>query len=62
MPKKPTYNDLMQGTSAELKKTYKLTDRQLETAVRYHSNDIKPSDAAGRREFYESVYSSKRKS
>lgn len=60
MSKGPTFNDIMQGTSAELKKTYKITDRQLETCVRDHGYGIK--DAQGRRDFYESVYNGKRKS
>ncbi len=59
MPKLPTYNDLMQGTSAELKKTYKINDRQLEVATRRQMDGASSKE---RRDFYESVYSSKRKS
>lgn len=55
----PTYNDLMTGTSAELKKTYKLNDKQLEVATRRQMDGASSSD---RREFYESVYNTKRKS
>lgn len=56
---KVTYNDIMQGTQQELKKTYKLNDRQLEVAVRKHMDGANHNE---RREFYESVYNSKRKS
>ena len=60
MAKGPTWNDINQGTAAELKKTYKLTDRQLEVSVRDHGYGIK--DPQARRDFYESVYNGKRKS
>ena len=56
---KPTFHDLMQALPAELKKTYKLDDRQLEQQVRRHHDG---ANASERREFYESVYSLKRKS
>jgi hypothetical protein len=59
MSKMPTYNDLMTGTSAELKKTYKITDRQLEVATR---RQMDGANSQERREFYESVYNTKRKS
>jgi hypothetical protein len=60
MSKGPTWNDLKEATSADLKRVYKLNDRQLEVSVRKHmdgtTNDVQ------RRAFYESVYSSKGKS
>lgn len=59
MSKQPTYNDLMQGRVSELKKTYNISDRQIEQSIRKHTDGSNPSE---RREFYESVYSSKRKS
>lgn len=58
--KMPTFLDLKEATSADLKRVYKLNDRQLEVAVRRHSSDIKTPE--GRRDFYESVYNNKRKS
>ncbi len=55
---KPTWQDLHNATSAELKKTYKLTDRQLEKSVRDHAYGANTDQ---RRAFYETVYSSKSK-
>lgn len=57
---KVTFNDLKDASSSDLKRVYKLDDRGLERAVRKHMDGI--NTAHGRREFYESVYSSKRKS
>jgi hypothetical protein len=48
-----TWNDLHNATHHELKKTYKLTDRQLENQIRRHwdgSNQIE------KRKLYETVY------
>lgn len=57
---KPTFKDLTEATSADLKRVYKLDDKGLEKAVRSHWDGIqKPAE---RREFYESVYNTKRKS
>ncbi len=56
---KPTFLDLTQGLPSEVKKTYKLTDRQFEQQVRRHHDG---ANASERREFYESVYNKGRKS
>ena len=50
---KVTWNDLHNATQQELKKTYKLTDRQLEQQVRSH---LDGSDAKDRRNLYQTVY------
>jgi len=50
---KVTWNDLYDATQNELKKTYKLSDRQLEQHVRKHMDG---ADAKERRNLYESVY------
>ena len=60
MAKLPTYNDLSEATSADLKRVYKLSDKGLEQAVRKHWDGV--STSAERRDFYESVYNNKRKS
>ena len=60
MIKGPTWNDLREATTADLKRVYKLNDRQLEVNVRKHMDGV-TSDVQ-RRSFYESVYSSKGKS
>ena len=57
---KVTWNDLSEATSADLRRVYKLNDKQLEGQVRKHMDGS--TNNAERREFYESVYSSKRKS
>ena len=57
--KGPTWNDLKNATPAELKKTYKLNDRQLENGVRRHLNG---ADASERRSVYETVNNLKDKS
>jgi hypothetical protein len=56
---KPTYYDLVQGHPTEVKKKYKLNDRQFEQQVRRHHDG---ANAVERRDFYESVYNQKRKS
>lgn len=56
--KKVTWNDLREATSADLKKTYKLNDCQLEHAVRNH---LDGANAAERRQLYGTVYDSKNK-
>ena len=60
MAKGPTWNDLQNATPADLKRVYKLDEKSLGVAVMKHSNDINTPQE--RREFYDSVYSSKRKS
>lgn len=57
--KKIGWNDLMQGHQDDLKRIYKVNDRQLEQAVRRHLDGSSPKD---RREVYENVYNNKRKS
>ena len=54
---KVTWNDLHNGTFKELKKTYKLTDRQLEGQVRRHMDGI--STVEQRSDFYKKVYDKK---
>jgi hypothetical protein len=53
MSKQPTWNDFQEAKPAELKKTYKLNDRQLENAYRNHLNG---ADANDRRSMYDKLY------
>lgn len=53
MTKKVTWQDLSNATSHELKKTYKLTDNQLEHQVRKHWDGANTKE---RRDLYETVY------
>jgi hypothetical protein len=53
---KITWNDLSEGTFKELKKTYKLNDRQLENHVRRHMDG---ANAGERRELYKTVWDKK---
>ena len=53
---KITWGDLHQATSAELKKVYKVNDRQLEQHVRKHMDG---ANAQERRGLYETVYGKK---
>lgn len=55
--KKVSYHDLMTASSSEIKKTYKLNDRQLEQAVRRHHDGASASE---RRSFYEQVYNKRK--
>lgn len=58
MPKnKVTWNDIHSATVNELKKTYKLNDRQLENQVRYHMDG---ANADERRTLYKKVWDKKR--
>jgi hypothetical protein len=57
MKSKVTWNDLHNATQQELRKTYKLTDRQLENAVRKH---LDGANANERREVYETVYAKRK--
>jgi hypothetical protein len=52
-----TWSDIFNATPTELKKTYKLNDRQLEMGVRRH---LDGANAKERRETYESLYAKKR--
>lgn len=54
--KKVTWNDLHNATFKELKKTYKLSDKQLENSVREH---LDGANAKERREFYGMVWGKK---
>jgi hypothetical protein len=54
--KKVTWNDLHSATFKELKKTYKLNDRQLENQVRNH---LDGANAGERRGLYEKVWNKK---
>ena len=54
---KVTWNDLHSATFNELKKTYKLNDRQLENQVRTHMDG---AGNAERRELYKTVWDKKR--
>lgn len=53
---KVTWNDLHSATFHELKKTYKLNDRQLENQVRRHMDG---ADAQERRDLYKAVWDKK---
>lgn len=54
--KKITWNDLSNASPSELKKTYRLNDRQLEQQVRYHMNG---ANANERRNLYKIVWDKK---
>ena len=54
---KVTWNDLKNATPSELKKTYKLNDRQLENQVRKHMDG---ANHAERRGLYETVWAKHR--
>lgn len=58
MKGKITWSDLNNGTIQELKKTYKLNDRQLEMGVRRHLDGASPEQ---RREMYEKVWTPEKK-
>ena len=55
---KITWNDMHSATFKELKKTYKMTDRQIEMGVRKH---LDGASTAERNKMYETVYSNKGK-
>lgn len=50
---KVSWNDLHSATQQELRKTYKLNDRQLENQIRNH---LDGADAKDRRDLYQVVY------
>lgn len=54
---KITWNDLQSATFGELKKTYKINDRQLENQVRRHMDGANHQE---RRELYKTVWDKKR--
>jgi hypothetical protein len=54
---KVTWNDLNEGHQSELKKTYKLNDRQFEQQVRRHMDGANTGE---RRKFYEDVFGKKK--
>lgn len=53
MKGKITWNDLNSATFKELKKTYKLSDRQLEQGVRQHLDGASPEQ---RSDMYKKVW------
>ena len=53
MSKTPTWNDFNSARPAELKKTYKINDRQLENAFRNH---LDGANANERRSMYDKLY------
>jgi hypothetical protein len=53
MEKKITWNDIRNATQYELKKTYKMNDRQLECSLRRHMDG---ANAQERRNLYEELY------
>jgi hypothetical protein len=55
---KITYGDLFNATFKDLKKTYKLTDRQLEQGVRKH---LDGANAKERRDLYQTVWTPEEK-
>lgn len=56
MMNKVTWNDLHNASFKELKKTYKLNDRQLENQVRRHMDG---AGAQERRDLYKAVWDKK---
>lgn len=54
MSKKPTWNDLQNAHQSDLKRIYKLSDRQLEQQVRRHWDGSNPVE---KRELYKTVFS-----
>lgn len=57
--KKIHFNDFINATPSEIKKVYKLNDRQMEQSLRRH---LDGADASQRRQVYEKVYNLKDKS
>lgn len=55
---KPTYNDIINGHQKDLKRIYKLSDRQMEQAVRKHMDG---ANNAERRNLYQTVFTNKGK-
>ena len=53
MNQKVTWSDLHSATQQELRKTYKLNDKQLENQIRNH---LYGANAQERRKLYERVY------
>ena len=53
MGKKITWNNLHEATQQEIRKIYKVNDKQLEHAVRGH---LDGANAKERREFYNQFY------
>jgi hypothetical protein len=58
MSKGPTWGDLHSATFKDIKRVYKLNDRQLENSVRKHLDGANPSE---RRDMYKTVWDSKEK-
>lgn len=54
---KPTWNDLHEAPQKDLKRIYKLNDRQLEQQVRRHWDGANMTE---RRKLYEKVYGKKK--
>jgi hypothetical protein len=55
---KVTWNDLFSATFSDIKRVYKLNDRQLENSVRRHLDGANPQE---RRDLYKTVWDSKDK-
>ena len=53
MEKKVQWNDIESATQQELKKIYKINDRQLEQQLRRHIDGANPQE---RRQVYEKMY------
>lgn len=53
MRQKVTWNDMKDATQKELKRIYKLNDRQLENQIRGH---LDGANSCERRELYQTVY------
>lgn len=56
--KKIHWNDIGNAVPSELKRVYKMNDRQLEQSIRRHMDGASPTE---RRQFYEKAYSLKDK-
>jgi len=54
---KVTWNDLHSATQQEIRKTYKVNDRELEHSVRAHLDGASPKE---RRDFYNQFYGRKK--
>jgi hypothetical protein len=53
MEKKITWNDIKNAHQDELKKAYKMNDRQLESSLRRHMDGANPTE---RRNLYQELY------
>lgn len=57
MEKKVTWTDLNSATCSELKRTYNLSDRQLENQIQKHLDGANPTEMRAK---YQEVYSKRK--